>query len=129
MANFEEPITTFANRLYYAMSLRNVTQAELARKTKIAEASISQYTTGKFTPRSDKVYIIAQALDVAENWLLGFDVPMERKVGKAVQNDFEIYIDKQTKEMVEAFVELNPSDREMLIGFAKRLAGYAKKMQ
>lgn len=121
MANYEEPITTFASRLNYTMSLRGVTQAELARKTKMAEASISQYATGKFTPRSDKLYVIAKALDVAENWLLGFDVPMERKVGKAVQSDFEIYIDKQTKDMIEAFVELNQPDREMLIEFARRL--------
>lgn len=40
---------------------------------------MSQYISGAFKPKQDRTYLIAQALNVSEAWLMGFDVPMERK--------------------------------------------------
>jgi hypothetical protein len=41
--------------------------------------------TGKRdNPRNDKVFAMAEALNVSEHWLMGYDVPMERGAGEAV---------------------------------------------
>jgi transcriptional regulator with XRE-family HTH domain len=54
-------------------------QSELCGITKIPKSAISQYISGAFEPKQDRVYLIAQALNVSEAWLMGFDVPMERE--------------------------------------------------
>ena len=66
------------DRLREAMDVRNMRAVELVEKTGIPKGAISYYLSGKSQPKSDRLYIIAKALDVSEAWLLGFDVPMER---------------------------------------------------
>ncbi|WP_243124926.1 hypothetical protein [Clostridium cuniculi] len=34
--------------------------------------------SGKYTPKQNNIYLIAEALNVNEAWLMGYDVPMER---------------------------------------------------
>lgn len=76
---------TVADRLLQIMKDRNLSQTDildLARPfceeygVKLNKSDLSQYVTGKFEPRSDKRFILGQALDVSEAWLMGFDVPM-----------------------------------------------------
>jgi repressor LexA len=45
--------------------------SELARRTGLSKARISQYVNGKFVPKSDAILQIAEALGVSELWLLG----------------------------------------------------------
>ena len=40
---------------------------------KISKSDLSQYVSGKTEPRSDKLCILAKALNVSEQWLLGYD--------------------------------------------------------
>ena len=54
-------------------------QSELCNLTGIPKSAISQYISGAFEPKQDRIFLIAQALDVSEAWLMGFDVPMERE--------------------------------------------------
>ena len=54
-------------------------QSELCEKTKIPKSAISQYLSGAFEPKQDRLHIIANALDVDPVWLMGYDVPMERQ--------------------------------------------------
>lgn len=68
----------FAARLREAMNHRKVRAVDLAEKTGIPKGAISYYTSGKSKPKSDRLYTIAEALDVSEAWLLGYDVPMQR---------------------------------------------------
>lgn len=65
-------------RIKEAMSLRNKTQAELCEMTGIPKSAMSQYVSGKFVPKQTRIYLLAQALNVNEAWLMGYDVPMER---------------------------------------------------
>ena len=51
---------------------------DLVRTADIPKGAVSYYLAGKSTPKNDRLYIIAKALDVNEAWLLGFDVPMAR---------------------------------------------------
>ena len=68
-----------AARIKKALSLRNMTQTELCARAKISKSSLSEYLSGKYVPRQDKVFILAQALNVDPVWLWGYDVPMEKK--------------------------------------------------
>ena len=42
------------------------------------KSDISQYVSGKVEPNQNKLFILGQALNVNESWLMGFDVPMDR---------------------------------------------------
>ena len=68
----------FKDRLKDAMESRGLRAVDMVEKTGIPKVTISYYLSGKTKPRSDKLYEIAQVLDVSEAWLLGYDVPMAR---------------------------------------------------
>lgn len=69
---------TFIKRFLYALEMRDISQTELAQKTGIGKSAINHYKTGRYEPKQDGVYLLAQALDVSEAWLMGYDVPMAR---------------------------------------------------
>lgn len=72
-------VDTFQNRLNNAMRIRGFKQVDLAEKSNLSKQQISQYVHGKFQAKQNAVYALAKALDVAEAWLMGFDVPMEKE--------------------------------------------------
>lgn len=60
--------------------------------TKLSKQDLSQYIGGKTEPNQRKLQVLASALDLSEAWLMGYDVPRERK--NAVQDiDFEESLD------------------------------------
>ena len=69
----------FSNRLRQALDIKRVTQAELARGTGIGKGSISCYLKGLYEAKQDYLTLIGNYLNVSEVWLMGYDVPMERK--------------------------------------------------
>ncbi len=84
---------TTAIRLKRALEIRGLKQIELSEKTGIGRSAISQYLSGKVTPKQDKIYLIATALKVSPGWLMGVDVPME--------SADEYYDNPETAEMAE----------------------------
>lgn len=69
------------------MQERGLKQADILRLVEpiarsygdhLGSNALSQYVTGKVEPRQDKLFILGQALNVSEAWLMGFDVPRER---------------------------------------------------
>ena len=46
---------------------------------KMNKSDISQYVSGKVEPNQDKLFVLGNALNVSEAWLMGYDVPMERQ--------------------------------------------------
>lgn len=72
-------VDSFMNRLNKAIVLREIKPIELSEKTGIDKSKISSYMSGRYKAKQDGVYLLAQALDVDEIWLMGYDVPMERK--------------------------------------------------
>lgn len=72
--NSIEPVATTAERLKEALEHRHLSAAELCRRTGISSASMSQYITGKVTPKQDRIYILALHLNVRPAWLMGFDI-------------------------------------------------------
>ena len=76
---YQGRVSSCSQRLTSALALRRMKQAELCQITKIPKSAISQYISGVFEPKQDRIYIIAKALNVSEAWLMGYDVPMERQ--------------------------------------------------
>jgi transcriptional regulator with XRE-family HTH domain len=67
------------DRLYEAMAIRGKKAVDITRDLRIPKSAVSQYLSGKSQKMdSERLYLIAEYLDVAEPWLLGYDVPMER---------------------------------------------------
>lgn len=72
---------TVGQRLRQIMHDQHSKQADIIRlvkpfctnKTKISKTDLSQYISGKTEPRLDKLSILAQGLNVSEQWLLGFN--------------------------------------------------------
>jgi transcriptional regulator with XRE-family HTH domain len=77
--NIEIPKESCALRLKKALSIRNMTQAELCQKTKIPKSALSEYIKGLYEPKQDRLIILSEALDVDPVWLMGFDIPMEKE--------------------------------------------------
>ena len=74
-----ELVDSFKNRLNKAITLRGIKPIELSEKTGIDKSKISSYMSGRYKAKQNGVYLLAQALDVNEIWLMGYDVPIERQ--------------------------------------------------
>ena len=68
-------MATIAERMKEALSFRGMKQSELVKLTGIGKSSISTYLSGEYEPKQRNIYKIAQALNVSEAWLMGYDVP------------------------------------------------------
>lgn len=95
-------------RISKALSIRGMKQSELCEKTKIPKSAISQYVSGSFEPKQDRLFLIAQALDVDPVWLMGFDVPMEKEKKKYPS---EQQLTEVEKLMLELFRRI-PEDKQ-----------------
>ena len=62
---------TFKERLEEALSLRNISPAELSKLTGIGEGAISQYRKGAYKASQRNLEKIAAALKVPIPWLMG----------------------------------------------------------
>ena len=68
-----------SERLSQALSIKNITQTELCKRTGIPKSAMSQYIKGNFEPKQDRIYLIAKALNISEAWLMGYDVSMHKE--------------------------------------------------
>lgn len=101
----------FKERLHKAMELKKMSAAELSRKTNIKPPMISDYLSGKYKAKQDKIYILAKALDVNEGWLMGYDVNIKRIPDEIRNNDDNILLDKiksltiEQKEIINKMID------------------------
>jgi len=81
----------FAKRLTIAMDAAGMTSADLARRLGVNAAIISQYKSGRYKPRQERVYEIAQILGRSPAWLLGLDEPITEE---QINSELAALIDK-----------------------------------
>ena len=110
---YQDPIESCAQRLRKALSIRNMTQSELCRRTKIATSAMSEYLRGLYDPKQDKIYIMSEALNVDPVWLMGFDVPMEKEDKKISPNE-EGSLTEGEKVVLELFRQI-PEDQQPVV--------------
>lgn len=100
-----------SERLKELMALKGLRQIDIAEKTGLGKSAISQYVSGKITPKQDKVYILAEGLNVSPTWLMGYDVPMEKEKIPATENPNNgYYTDPEVAELAEK-LRTNPNGR------------------
>lgn len=111
---------TTSYRLKQIMTERNLKQVDILNLStpfcqkygiKLNKNDLSQYVSGKVEPGQNKLYILGQALNVSEAWLMGFDVPMEKsyKPGKNTSDD--ISLNSHEKKVLLAYRQ-NPKMQE-----------------
>ena len=70
---------------------------------------MTTYMSGDYEPKQDRIYLIAQALNVSEAWLMGYDVPMSRNTpGKQELTESE-------GTMLELFRQIPEESRQMIV--------------
>jgi transcriptional regulator with XRE-family HTH domain len=119
------PVDTFKNRFNQAISIRNIKPVEISEKTGIGKSTISHYMSGYTKPKSDKLYLLAQSLDVNELWLMGYDVPMEKNVQPIISFTYDttnlMHHTQNEKELLEHFSKLNLKGEDEAIKRVKEL--------
>lgn len=73
----------FGNRLRYALTKKGITASELSRLSGVGKSDISYYMSGRYVPKQDKCYLLANALDVDPGWLMT-GVEQKREESKPV---------------------------------------------
>lgn len=111
-----------AIRLKTIMNMRGLRQVDILNLTvpycqkysvKMNKSDISQYCSGKTEPNQEKLFILGNALNVSEAWLMGFDVPMERVPNKTES--------AQCKEIIEVCNQLSPHNQRKVLAYSKNL--------
>ena len=98
-------------RIKKALRIRGMKQSDLCQATKIPKSAISQYISGAFEPKQDRIYLISKALNVSEAWLMGFDVPIERE---PISPPEEPMLSEGEKMLLDLFRRV-PEDQQQLV--------------
>lgn len=107
-------VASIASRLREAMDIRDKKQVDLERETGINRSAISRYLAGEYEPKNKPIYELAKSLEVSEQWLMGYDVPMERP--KAQKNndaisDIVVQL-RQDEEFLSIVLKISKMDSE-----------------
>ena len=70
---------TISERIKEALEIRDMKQTDLVKLTGITKGALSSYISGAYEPKQRNIYKIAQALNVNEAWLMGYDVSMDKE--------------------------------------------------
>jgi len=118
-----------STRIAKALSIRGMKQYELCEKTKIPKSAISQYISGAFLPKQDRVFLISQALNVDPAWLMGYDVPMEKKEELKEKKDSpsELQLTEGDKMMLEIFRLIPEEQQRAFLEMGRAYANSLKK--
>ena len=108
-------VATCAERIKKALYIKGMKQSDLCRLTKIPKSALSQYISGAFEPKQDRIYLMAQALNVNETWLMGLDVPMERQKNLPSDKVAEPDLTEGEQMWLELYHRLSSETRDLLI--------------
>jgi transcriptional regulator with XRE-family HTH domain len=123
-----ERIASVASRLQEAMDIACKSQADLVRETGISKGTLSRYLSGKFEPKQIAVNKLAIALNVAEMWLWGCDVPMERPAPEEIGSlAADVALNPKLSRAAQLFKELEEADQDMILMLMENLHRKQKK--
>lgn len=96
-----------AKRLQLALSNANMKPQELADKSGVSKASISQYINGSHAPSNISSGKMGKVLNVEPIWLMGFDAEMRKEISsESAKNDMKF---------LEKFSLLNERDKKVIM--------------
>jgi transcriptional regulator with XRE-family HTH domain len=117
----------FSIRLREEMSIKGVRQVDLCQKTGISKSAISQYLTANFVPKSDRIYLLADALDVSPQWLLGYDVNKNSEETVESKLPAEDEFPDDIRIIARGMTKLSPEMRKVLLKVVKSMSEEADK--
>lgn len=106
---YKEKIETSGKRIEKALSIRGMKQSELCKLADIPKSSLSLYLQGAYEPKQDRIYKMANTLNVSKEWLMGYDVPMEGDTSNVME------LSHSEKDMVLLLRQVPAKQREILI--------------
>lgn len=114
---------TTSQRLKEAMVDANMKQADLARATGLSKGGISNYVMGRYEPKSDIISKLALALNCSEMWLMGYDVPKERKKN----TPDKLQLTEGEKMLLELFRQIPKEQQTVFLEMGRVYANSLKK--
>ena len=126
---------TTAERLKQIMQERNMKQVDILEFVlpvckkyglKMNKSDISQYVSGKVEPNQRKLVALAEALNVSETWLMGYESEEEKadEYGSLIA---EIMHDSTIIEIVKKLKKLQQSDKEKVADYIDYILSKGKK--
>lgn len=97
-----------AQRIKQGLIRANMKPIELSQITGISKSQISNYMSGRYAPKQDGIYLIAKALDVSPNWLMGIENPNK------IINVYSSVHAGILSEMIEDIVDTEEITEEMI---------------
>lgn len=103
---------TFQKRFLQAREVTGMRWIDIAKKSGLDKAQISQYKNGVHEPSQEALYKLATALSVNVAWLMGADVPMKDSSSVGIED----------KEILNRYHQLNDTGKTEFIRFLDNLA-------
>lgn len=114
------------DRLNFALEIREKKAVDLVRDLKIPKSAVSQYLSGMSKNMdSRRLYSICKYLNVSEPWMMGYDVPMDRKTEE--KNDILVDVIKRLRiddDFLSLVETLNKLDKSKIVGVKQMLSAF-----
>ena len=107
-------------RIEKALTIRNMKQSELCKLANVPKSSLCLYLKGAYEPKQDRIFKMANVLNVSESWLMGYDVPMDNE---ELTTPAQIELTDCEKVMLELFRQIPESQQQMLIRVVRGALG------
>lgn len=105
-------MNNFSARLKYAMQEKNIRMTDLARRAGVAKSSLSDWLSGRYEAKQENVFLLAEALEVDEGWLMGLDVPMNKVTSISALYD---QLDRPRQRKVYKFAEQQLKEQKKVV--------------
>lgn len=115
-----EKTESCGKRIEKALTMRNMKQSELCKLANVPKSSLSLYLKGAYEPKQDKIFKMANVLNVSESWLMGYDVPMNNE---EMTSTAQIELTDCEKVMLELFRQIPDNQQQMLIRVVRGALG------
>lgn len=115
-------IDSLAFRLNHAMVQRGFRNCDICSQAaklgiQLSSSTISQYISGKYIPKQDKILLLCRILGVPQLWLMGVS-PFDDMAGASLQ-DFE---NPMEAEFLSSFRTLNKDGKELILKLLHTIA-------
>ena len=110
---YSEKTESCSARIARALEIRGMRQTELCKQAQVPKSSLSLYLSGAYEPRQDRLYAMATVLRVDPVWLMGFDVPMEKKDEKSDSPD-KLALTEGEQVLLDLFKKV-PEDKQKIV--------------
>lgn len=107
-----------AIRLRDILNEKCMSAQELANRSGVSKASLSQYLSGKYTPKNTSAKKLADVLKVNPAWLMGLDVTKDIEIDYMASKAIDLVADTYSIEEIEKAIN-TLNTREL-----KRLSAY-----